>query len=73
MQALLQVLIAIFAIWGAWWVMRRIRQAPAEPAEDPLAEVPAPTKRSPKGLAGAVAVSEPEDDGPADAFPPRAM
>ena len=73
MQAFLQSVIAIFAIWCAWWLLRRIRRTPAEPAEaeDPLAEVPAPAKRGPKGLAGAVALEEPDDDGPADTFPPR--
>ena len=78
MQALLQFVIAIFAIWCAWWLLRRIRRNSAELAraedplaEDPLAEVPTPTRRGPKGLAGAVALEEPDDDGPADAFPPR--
>lgn len=64
MQILLQALIAVVAIFGAWWAIRRMLPSatPIEPAEDPFAEVPAPLKRNPKGKAGSVALEEPQDD-----------
>jgi hypothetical protein len=72
MQAFLQIFIALLAIASVWWLIRKMRrpQTPAEPADDPLADVPVPERRGPKGLAGAVAAQEPDDDEPADAFPP---
>ena len=75
MIAFLQILIAVLAAWSVWWLIRKLLRprAPAEPADDPLALIPAPRKYGPKGRAGAVAVEEPEDDGPADCFPPRSL
>ena len=49
------------------------RGAPAEPAEEPLAEVSAPLKRNLKGRTGAVAVAEPEESENPEAFPPRRL
>ena len=75
MATFLQLVIAVLAAWSVWWFVRRLLrpQAPAEPADDPFAVVPAPRKRGPKGRAAAVAVVEPEDDDPADCFPPRSL
>jgi len=77
MEALLQVLIATLSAWFVWRLIRRMLRprAPAEPADDPLADVSAPVRRGPKGLAGAVAVEEPEpeDDDHHDAYPPRSL
>lgn len=75
MDAFLQILIAAFAVWSIWWLIRKLlrSRAPAEPADDPMALVPASRRRGPKGRAGAVAVEEPKDDGPADCLPPRSL
>ncbi len=75
MQAFLQLLIAALAVWAAWSLIRKMLRpgAPAEPAEDPLAEVSAPLKRNPKGRTGAVAVAEPEESENPEAFPPRTL
>jgi hypothetical protein len=75
MAAFLQILIAALAAWSAWWLIRRLTRlrAPAEPADDPMALVPASRKSGPRGKAGAVAVEEPSDDDPADCFPPRSI
>jgi hypothetical protein len=77
MEVLLQILVAIVAAWSVWWLIRKMLRprAPAEPADDPLANVSAPLRRGPKGLAGAVAVEEPEpdDDDCHDAYPPRSL
>ena len=72
---LLEILIAVFAVWFTWWSIRRMFRphAPAEPAEDPFASVGAPVRRGPKGRAGAVAVDEPEDDDSADYVPPPTL
>jgi hypothetical protein len=69
----IEALIALLVFCLVWlWLMSRIRpKAPANPAEDPLSYVPAPNAKGPKGRSGAVALQEPEDDGPVDAFPPR--
>jgi len=75
MAAFLQVL-TVLAILGLalWFLSRLLRpKAPAEPAEDPFAFVPAPRGMRPKGRSGAVALEEPGEDDPADAFPPREL
>ena len=76
MSIFLEILSAVLAIWIVWWLVRRMLQpgTPAEPVDDPVASVPAPRKRGPKGKAGAVALEEPDDeDGSADSFPPRSL
>jgi len=72
MTTFVAVLVALSALWFVWRFVRalfRPRQ-PAEPVDDPLASVPAPRRRSPKGRSGAVAVEEPEDDA-FQSFPSR--
>ena len=73
--ALIEILVAVLAVWSVWWFVRGLLRprTPAEPADDPLSFVPAPRRSGPRGRAGAVAVNEPEDDDPADCFPPRSM
>jgi hypothetical protein len=75
MTAFLEVLAALAAFCLAWWLLRRLLRpkAPADPAEDPFSFVLAPRGLGPKGKSGAVALEEPEEDGPADAFPPHQM
>ena len=79
MQMFIQVAIAVLAIWAAWWSIRKMMKreawkgAPPKSAGDPFARVPAPRKSNPKGRAGAVALEEPDDEEPADAYPPRTM
>jgi hypothetical protein len=75
MSALLEVLTALLAICFTWWVLRRLlrSKAPADPAEDPFSLVPVTRGIGPKGKPGAVALEEPEEDNPADAFPPREL
>ncbi len=75
MDAFFQIMIAALAVWSVWWLIRKLLRprAPAEPADDPLVPVPASCKHGPKGRAGAVALQELEDDGPADCFPPRLL
>jgi hypothetical protein len=75
MATFLQLVIAVLAAWSVWWLVRRLLRprAPAEPADDPFAVVSAPRKRGPKGRSAAVALAEPEDDDPADCFPPRSL
>jgi hypothetical protein len=75
MTAFLEILTALTAIFLAWWLLRKMLRpkAPAEPAEDPFSFVPASRRKGPKGRSGAVALEEPEDDGPTDAFPPRTL
>lgn len=75
MQVFLELLILLLAAWLVWSLIRKMvrPQAPAEPADEPFAEVPAPVKRGPKGLAGAVALEEPSDDDSPDVVPPRSM
>jgi negative regulator of sigma E activity len=75
MQLFLQLQIAALAIWLSWALIRKMLRprAPAEPAEDPFAEVSAPLKRNPKGRTGAVAIEEPEEGEYPDAYPPRTL
>jgi hypothetical protein len=75
MTAFLEVLTVLATLGLAWWLFRRLLRpkAPADPAEDPFSFVPAPRGMRPKGRAGAVALEEPEEDNPADAFPPREL
>jgi hypothetical protein len=75
MMAFIEVLTAIAALCLAWWLLRRLLRpkAPADPAEDPFSFVPALRGMGPKGKSGAVALEEPEEDNPADAFPPREL
>lgn len=74
MSTFFAILIALAALWLVWRFVAplfRPRQ-PAEPV-DPFALVTAPRKRGPKGRTGAVALEEPNDDGPADCSPPRTL
>jgi hypothetical protein len=73
MSTLLAVLIALGAMWFVWrFAMALFR--PRQPAEpDDRAPVTEPRRGPPKGRAGAVALEEPDDDGPADCFPPRTI
>lgn len=78
MSVLLPLLLALAALVLLWGLVRSLigpsqpsPSQPAEPVDDPFAPVPATRKHGPKGLAGAVALEEPEDDNPADCFPPR--
>jgi hypothetical protein len=75
MLAFLEVLTVIAALCLVWWLSRRLLRpkAPADPADDPFSFVPAPRGMGPKGKSGAVALEEPEEDNPADAFPPREL
>jgi hypothetical protein len=75
MSAFLAVLTALLALCFAWSILRRLlrSKAPADPAEDPFSLVPATRGMGPKGRSGAVALEEPEEDNPADAFPPREL
>jgi len=75
MSVALVILIVLGALWAVWRMLRSLflPSHPAEPVDDPFSVVPAPRKRGPKGRAGAVALEEPEDDEPGDAFPPRTL
>jgi hypothetical protein len=75
MLAFLEVLTVIAALCLVWWLSCRLLRpkAPADPADDPFSFVPAPRGMGPKGKSGAVALEEPEEDNPADAFPPREL
>lgn len=79
MTVLLRLLFALAALGLLWGPLRRRIFRPSEPSsqptesvDDPFAPVGATRKRTPRGLAGAVALEEPDDDAPADCFPPRA-
>lgn len=69
----LELLTALALVCLFWWLLYRLLRpkAPADPAEEPLSFVPASLRKGPKGRPGAVALEEPEEDNPADAFPPR--
>ena len=78
MSVLLPLLLALAALVLLWRLVRSLfrpsQPSPSQPTEsvdDPFAPVPATRKRGPKGLAGAVALEEPDDDNLADCFPPR--
>jgi hypothetical protein len=75
MSAFLEVLTALLLFCLAWWLLRRLvrPQAPADPAEDPFSFVPVPRGMGPRAKSGAVALEEPEEDNPADAYPPREL
>jgi hypothetical protein len=75
MSAFLEVLTALAPVCLAWWLLRGFLrpQAPADPAEDPFWFVPVPRGMGPKAKSGAVALEEPEEDAPADAYPPREL
>jgi hypothetical protein len=75
MTAFLEVLTVLATLCLAWWFVRKLLRpkAPADPAEEPFSFVTAPRGMRPKGRAGAVALEEPEEDNPADAFPPREL
>jgi hypothetical protein len=75
MSLFIEILLATFAVWCTWLLIRRALRprSPAEPADEPFAFVGAAVKRGPKGRAGAVAIEEPEDDKPPDYFPPRSL
>jgi hypothetical protein len=73
MTGILEVL-TVLAVLGlaGWFFLRLLRpKAPAEPAEEPFSFVPVPRGMRPRGRSGAVALEEPGEDDPADAFPPR--
>jgi len=74
-MAFIEVLTAIAVLCVAGWLLRRLLRpkASADPAEDPFSFVPAPRGMGPKGKSGAVALEEPDEDGPTDAFPPRQL
>lgn len=66
MQVFFEVVIILLAAWFIWspiWKM-----SVPERLHEPFAEVPAPIKRGPKGLTGAVALEEPRDDDSSNAF-----
>jgi hypothetical protein len=69
----LEVLTSLAALCLAWWLLRILLRpkAPADPAEEPFSFVPVPRGMRPKGKSGAIALEEPEEDNPSDAFPPR--
>lgn len=75
MSAVLQVLTALAALCLAWWLLRILlrTKAPADPPEGPFSFVPVPRGMGPKGKSGAIALEEPEEDNPSDAFPPRQL
>ena len=75
MEFFLQLVVVLLAICSAWWLIRKMvrPRAPADPADEPFAEVLSPKKLSPTGRANAVALAEPDDDDPADAYPPRVL
>ncbi len=75
MSTFFALLVALAALWLVWRFVAALFRPhqPAEPVDDPFASVPAPRKRGPKGRTGAVALEEPEDNGPADCFPPRTL
>jgi hypothetical protein len=75
MTAFLEVLTVLAILGLAGWFLRRLLRpkAPAEPADDPFSFVPVPRGMPPKGRSGAVALEEPWEDNPADAFPPREL
>jgi hypothetical protein len=75
MTVLLEVLTVLLSLCLAGWFLRRLLRprAPAEPAEDTFSFVPVPRRIEPKGKSGAVALEEPEEDNPSDAFPPREL
>jgi len=74
MTVLLRLLFALAALGLLWGPLRRIFR-PSEPSSQPTESVDVPLRRNPQarsqGLAGAVALEEPDDDAPADCFPPR--
>jgi hypothetical protein len=75
MTAFLEVLTVVLGFCFALWLFRNILRpkAPADPAEDPFSFVPVRRGKGPKGRSGAVALEEPEEDDPSDAFPPREL
>jgi hypothetical protein len=75
MSALFEIMIAVAAAWLVWRFVSALFQPgqPIDPVEDPFAMVGAPRKNPPKGRSGAVALEEPEEDSPADGFPPRTL
>lgn len=75
MISFLEALTALAILALALWFLRRLLRpkAPAEPAEDPFSSVPVPRGMRPQGRSGAVALEEPGEDDPADAFPPREL
>lgn len=75
MTTSLEILTVFSALFLFWWLLRKMLRpkAPAEPAEEPFAFAPVPRGSKPKGRSGAVALEEPGEDDPADAFPPRKL
>ena len=73
MSAFLEVLTALAPVCLAWWLLPRLvrPQESADPAEDPFCFVPVPRGIGPKAKSGAVALEEPEEENPAEAYPPR--
>lgn len=77
MSAFLSVLFALIALLLVWRFLaslfqpERAEQVEAPPVDGPFSTVPALRKNSPKGRSGAVALEEPDDDFPADCYPPR--
>ena len=75
MPFFIEFLLATFAVWCTWLLIRRALRprSPAEPADEPFAFVGAAVKRGLMGRAGAVAIEEPEDEKGSDYFPPRSL
>jgi hypothetical protein len=75
LEVLTVVLALVLVLCFPLWLLRKILRpkAPADPAEDPFSFVPVKRGMGPKGRSGAVALEEPEEDNPADAFPPREL
>jgi hypothetical protein len=73
MEFLWEGLVALLAIYLVFRLVTRFLypRSPAEPVDDPFAPVTAPRQRGPKSRSGAVALEEPDDNDPADCFPPR--
>jgi hypothetical protein len=65
MDVVIQIAIALFAVWGLVWFLRRMfrvtLQEEIEGGSDP-AEVTARLKRGPRAGAGAVALAQPDDE-----------
>lgn len=70
MDALIQIAIAVVAIWFAVWFLRKVRRITIqeeithggdEGGSDP-AEVTSKLKRGPRAGAGAIALQEPDDE-----------
>src|SRR5438093_77250 len=73
MQTFVEVLIVLATFWLVWRLVTKILRprAPAEPAEEPFAPVPANRKQGPRGRSGAVALEEPDELSRPRCFPAK--